>query len=188
MGLLPAGPGLQAAVAGEAHPGRLDLSGYRYGTWQLRGPCQVVGRYTIMASSNHQLITKRSGRRAPVLETVGRKQTGTRRTPPLPPPQLSQPPPAPPRPQLAPPPLPTPPPLPPPPRARRAAVAAGRSWLQGVARGAYETQATLLLAGTPAPRRSRVRAAAAVAAANSGPYYRTLSWERWLPRPPTAAD
>ena len=109
-------------------------------------------------------------------------------TPPLPPPQLSQPPPAPPRPQLAPPPLPTPPPLPPPPRARRAAVAAGRSWLQGVARGAYETQATLLLAGTPAPRRSRVRAAAAVAAANSGPYYRTLSWERWLPRPPTAAD
>ena len=37
--------------AGEAHPGRLDLSGYRYGTWQLRGPCQVVGRYTIMASS-----------------------------------------------------------------------------------------------------------------------------------------
>ena len=51
MGLLPAGPGLQAAVAGEAHPGRLDLSGYRYGTWQLRGPCQVVGRYTIMASS-----------------------------------------------------------------------------------------------------------------------------------------
>ena len=51
MGLLPAGPGLQAAVAGEAHPGRLDLSGYRYGTWQFRGPCQVVGRYTIMASS-----------------------------------------------------------------------------------------------------------------------------------------
>ena len=50
MGLLPAGPGLQAAVAGEAHPGRLDLSGYRYGTWQFRGPCQVVGRYTIMAS------------------------------------------------------------------------------------------------------------------------------------------
>ena len=37
--------------AGEAHPGGLDLTGYRYGTWEVRGPCPVVGHYTIMASS-----------------------------------------------------------------------------------------------------------------------------------------
>ena len=44
MGLLPAGPGLQAAVAGEAHLGHLDLTGYRYGFRQVRGPRRAMGR------------------------------------------------------------------------------------------------------------------------------------------------
>ena len=46
-GLLPAGPGLQAAVAGEAHLGRLDLTGYRYGFRRVRGPRRALGRFTI---------------------------------------------------------------------------------------------------------------------------------------------
>jgi len=46
-GLLPAGPGLQAAVAGEAHLGRLDLTGYRYGFRPVKGPRRALGRFTI---------------------------------------------------------------------------------------------------------------------------------------------
>ena len=62
-------------------------------------------------------------------------------------------------------------------RAKRAAVAARRAaaaadtslGLHMGAGGAYVPRVTLLLAGAEAPRRSRVRTAAAAAAANSGP-------------------
>ena len=52
-------------------------------------------------------------------------------------------------------------------RARRAAVLAARQ--MGVTRTVHGRGVTRLLAGETAPRRARVRAAAAAAAANSGP-------------------
>jgi hypothetical protein len=52
-------------------------------------------------------------------------------------------------------------------RARRAAVIAAR--MRGGMRTVHVRRATLLLAGETAPRRARVRAAAAAADANSGP-------------------
>jgi hypothetical protein len=59
--------------------------------------------------------------------------------------------------------------------------------MQGAARAAYEKKATLLLAGVPAPRRSRVRAAAAAAVPlprTAGPVLSDYSLVvRWLPRP-----
>ena len=52
-------------------------------------------------------------------------------------------------------------------RARRAAVMAAR--MRGGIRMVHVRRVTLLLAGETAPRRARVRAAAAAADANSGP-------------------
>ena len=54
-------------------------------------------------------------------------------------------------------------------RARRAMVLAGRQGGGGNSRGEYERRIQMLLMGETPPRRSRVRAAADVAAANSGP-------------------
>ena len=72
-------------------------------------------------------------------------------------------------------------------RAGRARVNARGTRLRGAARAAYEKKVTLLLAGVPAPRRSRVRAAAAAATAKSGPYFGLffggVAVVRWLPRP-----
>ena len=54
-------------------------------------------------------------------------------------------------------------------RARRAMVLAGRQGGGGNSRGEHERRVQMLLRGETPPRRSRVRAAANVAAANSGP-------------------
>jgi hypothetical protein len=54
-------------------------------------------------------------------------------------------------------------------RARRAMVLAGRQGGGGNSRGEHERRVQMLLRGETPPRRSRVRAAADVAAANSGP-------------------
>ena len=54
-------------------------------------------------------------------------------------------------------------------RARRAMVLAGWKGDGGHSRGEHERRVQMLLMGETPPRRSRVRAAADVAAANSGP-------------------
>ena len=54
-------------------------------------------------------------------------------------------------------------------RAWRESARARRAEVPGGVRGEYERRVHLLLTGTTPPRRSRVRAAADVAAANSGP-------------------
>ena len=73
-------------------------------------------------------------------------------------------------------------------RAWRDSVRARRSGISGDIRGAHERRVQLLLTGVTPPRRSRIRAAAAVAAANSGPIDTTgiQSGEDWR-RPGTDA-
>ena len=70
MGLLPALPGLQAAVAERPIMAASTFRATGIPVWdqagQQAGP--VVGRYTLMASSIPISLPINSGRRAPVLE------------------------------------------------------------------------------------------------------------------------
>jgi hypothetical protein len=56
---------------------------------------------------------------------------------------------------------------------RKYAAIAHQNYRMG---GQHLNRSVELLAGVSAPRRSRVRAAAAAAAANSGPYYQITLW------------
>ena len=55
--------------AGEAHLGHLDLTGYRYGFRQVRGPRRAMGRsqYGFYKTTSYQTLR---GRPPPILEAV----------------------------------------------------------------------------------------------------------------------